>query len=115
VKRGNDAQGAGIGLKDIDLQIHPGEIVGVAGVSGNGQKELCDVVLGMEASIKGEKFLLGKHDESLRFTMRKNGVSFIPENPLLMASVPFMTVLKIWRLPTSRYARRVDSRWIGDL
>ena len=102
------AEGAGISLKDIDLQIHPGEIVGVAGVSGNGQKELCDVVLGMETCIKGKKFLYGKDltNQPVQ-TMRKNGVSFIPENPLMMASVPFMTVLENMALTqTWRYARR---------
>ncbi|GAH10859.1 unnamed protein product, partial [marine sediment metagenome] len=37
-------EGTGTSLKGIDLKIYPGEIVGVAGVSGNGQKELSDVV-----------------------------------------------------------------------
>ena len=41
-------EGAATSLKDIDLVVYPGEIVGIAGVSGNGQKELGDVVLGME-------------------------------------------------------------------
>lgn len=102
------AEGAGTSLRDIDLQIHPGEIVGVAGVSGNGQKELCDVVLGMETCVKGEKYLFGQNltNHPVR-TMRKNGVSFIPENPLAMASVPFMTVLENMALTqTWRYARR---------
>ena len=102
------AEGAGISLKGIDLRICPGEIVGVAGVSGNGQKELCDVVLGMEACIKGGKFLYGRDftNQPVR-TMRRNGVSFIPENPLTMASVPFMTVLENLALTdTRRYARR---------
>jgi simple sugar transport system ATP-binding protein len=102
------AQGAGTSLRCIDLHIHPGEIVGVAGVSGNGQKELCDVVLGMETSLRGEKYLFGKNLTNHPVqTMRKNGVSFIPENPLSMASVPFMTVLENMALTnTWRYARR---------
>jgi simple sugar transport system ATP-binding protein len=102
------AQGAGASLRCIDLHIHPGEIVGVAGVSGNGQKELCDVVLGMETSIRGEKYLFGNNLTNHPVqTMRKNGVSFIPENPLSMASVPFMTVLENMALTnTWRYARR---------
>jgi simple sugar transport system ATP-binding protein len=102
------AEGAGTSLKGIDLRIRSGEIVGVAGVSGNGQKELCDVVLGMETSIRGEKYLFGQNltNHPVR-TMRKNGVSFIPENPLAMASVPFMTVLENMALTqTWRYARR---------
>jgi simple sugar transport system ATP-binding protein len=102
------AEGAGTALKDILLQIHSGEIVGVAGVSGNGQRELCDVILGMESSIRGRKFLFGKDLTNYPVqTMRRNGVSFIPENPLLMASVPFMTVLENMALTdTRRYARR---------
>jgi simple sugar transport system ATP-binding protein len=31
----------GVDLQDIDLDVHAGEIVGIAGISGNGQKELC--------------------------------------------------------------------------
>lgn len=102
------AEGAGTSLKGIDLRIRSGEIVGIAGVSGNGQKELCDVVLGIETCFKGEKFLFGRDftNHPVR-TMRKNGVSFIPENPLMMASVPFMTVLENMALTqTWRYARR---------
>ena len=102
------AEGTGTSLKDINLEIYPGEIVGVAGVSGNGQKELCDFVLGIETCVKGEKLLHGKNltNQPVK-AMRKNGVSFIPENPLLMASVPFMTVLQNMALTnTRRYARR---------
>lgn len=99
--------GTGTNLKGIDLKIYPGEIVGVAGISGNGQKELCDVVLGMELCAKGRKFLYGNDltNHSIQ-TMRKNGIAFIPENPLSMASVPFMTVLENMALTNIwRYAR----------
>jgi general nucleoside transport system ATP-binding protein len=97
----------GIRLKGINLKIFPGEIVGVAGVSGNGQKELSDVVLGMELCTKGQKYLYGNDftNKSIQ-TMRKKGVAFIPENPLSMAATPFMTVLENMALTnTKRYAR----------
>lgn len=100
--------GTGSSLKGINLKIYPGEIVGVAGVSGNGQKELCDVILGMEPSTKGKKLLYGKDltNHSIG-TMRKNKVAFIPENPMSMATVPYMTVLENMALTkTRRYARR---------
>lgn len=102
------SEGIGTNLKGINLKIYPGEIVGVAGVSGNGQKELCDVVLGMELCTKGQKLLYGKDSTNHSIqTMRKNGVAFIPENPLSMASVPFMTVLENMALTnTWRYARQ---------
>lgn len=47
------SNGMGVSLKDIHLKIYPGEIVGVAGVSGNGQRELCDLILGMIHVQKG--------------------------------------------------------------
>ncbi len=100
--------GTGASLKGIDLKIYPGEIVGVAGVSGNGQKELSDVVLGMELCTKGRKLLYGEDltNQSIQ-SMRNSGVAFIPENPLVMAAVPFMTVLENMVLTnTRRYARR---------
>jgi ABC-type uncharacterized transport system ATPase subunit len=102
------SEAPGTGLKGIDLEIYPGEIVGVAGISGNGQKELCDVVLGVELCTKGQKFLYGNDltNHSIQ-TIRKNGVAFIPEDPLSMASVPFMTVLENMALTnTCRYARK---------
>ncbi len=104
---GTRGEGAETSLKDIDLKIYPGEIVGVAGVSGNGQKELGDLILGMIACSSGERLLDGEEIShlSIRET-RKRGVVFIPENPLAMASVPYMTVLENFSLTnTWRYAR----------
>ena len=89
------AEGAAVSLKNLNLKINPGEIVGVAGVSGNGQKELCDVILGMEKITSGTKLLDGKNfTHQSTGGMRKFGLSFIPENPLSMATVPFMTILE---------------------
>jgi simple sugar transport system ATP-binding protein len=95
--RGIETHGAGAetSLKEINLKVFPGEILGVAGVSGNGQKELGDLVLGMIACTKGEKLLFGKQATRLSIReIRKQGVGFIPENPLTMASVPYMTVIE---------------------
>ena len=36
-----------VALHDVDLEVHPGELVGVAGVAGSGQRELCEVALGL--------------------------------------------------------------------
>ncbi len=104
--RGVETRGVGAetSLKAIDLAIYPGEIVGVAGVSGNGQRELGDVILGMIRCAKGRKILFGKDatDYSVG-KVRRSGVAFIPENPLTMAVTPYMTglqnmaVTKMWR------------------
>ena len=93
-KIGTQGAGSSISLKEIDLDIFPGEIVGVAGVSGNGQKELGEVVLGMERCGHGEKRLFGQ-DATLWSVgkVRKNGVAYIPENPLQMAVTGWLPVV----------------------
>ena len=98
--------GSAVSLKEVNLQVFPGEIVGVAGVSGNGQKELCDAILGMEKVIAGKKLLEGK-DFTHKSTgkIRKFGLGFIPENPLTMATVPFMSVMENMAITrTAEYA-----------
>jgi len=87
------AQGMGLGLSDVDLTIRAGEIVGVAGVSGNGQRELADVILGLEACARGKRRILGA--DATRWSagrIRAAGVGFVPEDPLGMGVVPWMTL-----------------------
>jgi simple sugar transport system ATP-binding protein len=100
-------EGQATGLKEINLTILPGEIVGVAGVSGNGQKELGDVVLGLERCDSGVKYLWGQNATHWSVArIRSSGVAFIPEDPLGMAAVAGLTVEENMALSnTRRYAR----------
>jgi ABC-type uncharacterized transport system ATPase subunit len=89
------SEGATPSLKGIDLVIYPGEIVGVAGISGNGQRELGDLVLGVIPCAKGDKLLFGRPANHLSIReVRRQGAAFVPEDPRGMASIPFMTVLE---------------------
>ncbi len=100
-------QGLETSLKGIVLKVHSGEIVGVAGVSGNGQKELGDLALGMIRCERGRKLLFGQDftNRSIQ-QVRRSGVGFIPESPLTMCIAPFMTVLQNMALTrTWQYAR----------
>jgi simple sugar transport system ATP-binding protein len=100
-------EGTSVALKDICLDVLPGEIVGVAGVSGNGQKELGDLVLGMERCTSGKKFLFGK--DATRWSIgkiREQGLAFIPENPLQMAVTPWMPVIENMALTRTRHYAR---------
>ncbi len=117
---GTRAEGSQTSLKAIDLKVRSGEIVGVAGVSGNGQKELGDLALGMIKCVQGRKLLFGKDCTNLSIQqVRRSGVGFIPENPLTMAIAPFMTVLQNMALTrTWIYARagglRMDWKAVKD-
>ena len=68
-------------LQDIDLTIHAGEVVGIAGVEGNGQAELVEVIMGMREPTSGSVFLgdLDISDWDVR-EIREAGVGFIPED-----------------------------------
>ncbi|ADU47730.1 ABC transporter ATP-binding protein [Intrasporangium calvum] len=66
-------------LTDVNLTIHSGEIVGIAGVEGNGQDELVEVVMGMREPTSG-RILLGDVDTSSWHTreIREAGIGYIP-------------------------------------
>jgi ABC-type uncharacterized transport system ATPase subunit len=101
------AEGLETSLNTIDLKVNPGEIVGVAGVSGNGQKELGDVAMGLIHCSQGKKLIFGQDftKKSIQ-EVRRSGVAFIPENPLTMSIAPFMTVLQNMAITrTRKYAR----------
>ncbi|WP_231123602.1 ABC transporter ATP-binding protein [Nocardioides sambongensis] len=75
-----DAAGRAL-LSGIDLTIHRGEVLGIAGVEGNGQAELVETIMGMRRASTGMIDVAG--DNVTRWTTRrrrKAGIGFIPED-----------------------------------
>lgn len=74
-------------LKDINLHVNAGEVVGIAGVSGNGQTELELCLTGLERPTGGQVFLLGKDvtNASVK-THRDSGMAYISEDRYLWGS-----------------------------
>jgi simple sugar transport system ATP-binding protein len=67
-------------LHGIDLQIRGGEILGLAGVSGNGQRELAECLAGVRKSLQGSIALDGTDITSMGLKQRvDSGLAFIPE------------------------------------
>ena len=72
-------------LQDVSLQVASGEVLGIAGVSGNGQRELAETVTGLRGTTGGRVFVRGREltDQTpLRFI--RAGVSHIPGDRLGM-------------------------------
>lgn len=79
-------------LSDLNFSVQAGEIVAIAGVSGNGQSELLSILAGMRhvlgdkisgsVSIKDYQLNLQKKDPTLAAKLRKLGVSHVPEDRL---------------------------------
>jgi simple sugar transport system ATP-binding protein len=68
-------------LRDFSLQVHAGEVVGVAGVDGNGQSELVAAIAGLLPVKAGRIFLKGRDisRESIRFR-NEQGIGLVPED-----------------------------------
>ena len=81
-------------LDNINLEIKAGEIVGIAGVSGNGQVELANIISGIEVDYSG-KILINNKDVSRRGvrSRKKLNLSYIPENRLGVGLAPGVSVL----------------------
>ncbi|MFT4040519.1 MAG: ABC transporter ATP-binding protein [Thermomicrobiales bacterium] len=70
-------------LKDVSLEIHAGETLGVAGVAGNGQSELAEVVTGLRRCTQGEIMVSGKAVTNRSAgEIARAGVAHVPEDRL---------------------------------
>ena len=89
----------------LKLDIHAGEILGIAGVAGNGQKELAEAVAGLRKVVGGTITIHGEDVTTQGAKARvKKRVGFIPEDRLSMGLVPGMNmeenrILKEFDLP----------------
>ncbi|HEY8208108.1 MAG TPA: ABC transporter ATP-binding protein [Myxococcaceae bacterium] len=83
---------AGPKLTGATLEVRAGEIVGIAGVDGNGQRELAEVVTGLRPVDRGEVRLCGATGSLDPHEARHRGVSHVPEDRLLHAIVGPMRV-----------------------
>lgn len=102
-----DSQGVAR-LKDVSLQVRAGEIVGIAGVSGNGQSELLNVLAGIDPVQEGEIKLNGHTINANQTvdpaTVRQMKVGHIPEDRHKMGLINSFTadqafILGFHRLP----------------
>jgi len=88
------AEGFGVSLRDVSLSVRAGEIVGIAGVSGNGQAELISYLSGETLHDKGDTIRLlgqpaGHLDPAKR---RQRGLAFVPEERLGRGAVPTLSL-----------------------
>jgi len=86
-----DDSGA-LAVRDASLAIRAGEIVGIAGVSGNGQRQLVEVLAGQRQAEGGSVSINGERYHATRAEMRRLKLSCLPEEPLKNACVARMSV-----------------------
>jgi simple sugar transport system ATP-binding protein len=114
-------------VRGVSLTVSAGEIVGVAGVSGNGQRELVEALVGQRRLDAGEIRIDGRPYHATRAEIRARRAYSLPEEPLRGACVPAMTVAENMALRNfdrpplargpwlSRRAMRAQAeRWIAE-
>lgn len=111
-------------LKGINLSLAAGEILGIAGVAGNGQRELAEAITGMRVILKGTITVAGQElGQGDPCRAIKAGVGYIPEDRLGMGLVPNLgavdnLLLKEYRHPRwgkTLINRRAARQWAREL
>ncbi|MEK3787836.1 ABC transporter ATP-binding protein [Paenibacillus sp. FSL K6-1230] len=111
-------------LKDIQLEVRQGEIVGIAGISGNGQSELIQVIAGLRKPKQGQIRLSGQDTTNWPVRrIREQGLAHIPEDRYMWGAAKDATVrenglmghhhrLQLKGIVRTRQAREMVERWI---
>ncbi|MDO8280457.1 MAG: ABC transporter ATP-binding protein [Burkholderiaceae bacterium] len=81
-----------LALRELSLHVRSGEILGVAGVSGNGQRELVEALVGQRARLSGQVQVMGQPYAARREESRRLQVRSLPEEPLRNACVADLSV-----------------------
>ena len=79
-------------VHELSLHVKAGEIVGIAGVSGNGQRELMEALAGQRPPLSGEIRVMGEAYNGRRRDLLRHRFHCLPEEPLRNASVPRLSV-----------------------
>ena len=80
-------------LNDVSFTIHEGEVLGIAGVEGNGQSDLSDSISGMVSYDSGTVKLNGKDLKGMKIVdIRSAGMSVIPEDRMTVGCVNDLSV-----------------------
>ena len=91
-------------LRNIDLDLYAGEILGIAGVEGNGQSELAEVISGLRPATTGEIRVNGiPVTQADARALRRAGVAHIPEDRLANGIAPHLSIAE--NLVADRYDR----------
>ncbi|MCY3961568.1 MAG: ABC transporter ATP-binding protein [bacterium] len=98
-----------LAVRDVNIDVRAGEIVGIVGVSGNGQRELAEAIVGLREIESGEVFINGQPVKTpTPKQVRSMGLAYVPEERMKYGSIGDFTVaenLVLVNYDQSPYAR----------
>jgi simple sugar transport system ATP-binding protein len=89
-----------LAVRSLSLRVNQGEILGIAGISGNGQRELVQAIGGQRGIESGQVLVSGERFSPDCETIHRTGVYTLPEEPLPNATVPGLSVAENLALRT---------------
>jgi len=101
-----------LAVKNVNLSLHGGQILGIAGVDGNGQEELIEAIMGLRPLVEGEILVRGRNVVSTSTrNIREAGVSYIPSDRY---KAGVATDAHVWEnMIASEYHHASYSTWLG--
>ena len=115
-----------VAVSDVSMETCRGEIVGIAGVDGNGQRELAEAIMGLRHRSSGTIGILGANPQGIK-AVRRRGVGYIPEDRQttgviaafsvtdnLLLNVTHLANLAQWNVLNQKRKRETAEQLISD-
>ena len=115
-----------VAVSDVSMETCRGEIVGIAGVDGNGQRELAEAIMGLRHNASGTIGILGANPQGIK-AVRRRGVGYIPEDRQttgviaafsvtdnLLLNVTHLENLAQWNVLNQKRKRETAEQLISD-
>ena len=115
-----------VAVSEVSMETCRGEIVGIAGVDGNGQRELAEAIMGLRSSASGAVSILGTDPKGIK-AVRQRGVGYIPEDrhttgviaafsvtENLLLNVTHLQNLAHWNVLNQKMKRETAEQLIAD-
>ena len=97
-------------LRDLSLRLNEGEILGVAGLGGNGQSELLETIIGLRTPLAGDIIMHGKTAPAAPAERREAGLRFVPADRFHLGLFGSLSLAENLAVPALS-ARRPEKKW----
>jgi ABC-type uncharacterized transport system ATPase subunit len=99
-------------LREISLGLHAGEILGIAGLGGNGQSELLETIIGLRAPTEGDMLLHGTPASPMPAARREAGLRFVPADRFHLGLFGSLTLAENLAVPALSGAHPEKRYWV---
>jgi simple sugar transport system ATP-binding protein len=101
-----------LAIKEVSLALRGGEVLGIAGVDGNGQEELIEAIMGLRPLLDGQILVYGKDiTQTSTRRIRESGVAYIPSDRYKSGVA---VEAQVWEnMIAADYYRPPYTGWIG--